>query len=223
MVKLNQICTIGRKIMNSYIIIICLIACIGAVATVFFKKDYSLLQKVNSAVYSLTTGAFLLCCNYILIYFKSVYGISGSYMNTLITVLSVSSFIGFILTIILSFKRNLSVSRIYSLLMLVVTVAFTINIFYSNPAYKFMAVVIIVLALLNIVMVTDSTEDLKSKPSISIYFTVNIINCIFWSVSLGMFIKKLSTAGDLSVILLAIGIIVAFIGTIVGFINFKRN
>lgn len=209
--------------MNTYIFIFGLIACLCTVIIEFFKKDFTVLQKVNSTVYTVSTGLFLICVNYILTYFKSVYGISNTYMNIITTVFSISTLIGFVFIIILNFFKNNYLSRIYSLVLLITAIAFSVNILYYNPTYKFMMVIVFVLTLLNITMMTNSTELLSKKTSVIIYFTVNILNCAFWSICLFLFTKKISAFDSLQIVLLAIFIIVAFSGTLLGIFTLKRK
>lgn len=209
--------------MNTILLIIGLVACLGSSVTLFFKKDFTLLKKLNSIVYTVATGLFLICLNYILEYFKTFFGILNSYMTIVSSVFLISSIIGFIIIMILSFVKSIAVSRIYSILMTVTMIAFLINILYYNPNYSFLSVVVVVLSLLNITMMINSTESLSSKASKVLYFTVNGLNCVFWSACLILFMKKLSSFESLSIILLAIFTVIAFLGTLIGIISLKRN
>ena len=213
--------------MSTIILILTLFSCISAIITVFLKKDFNVLQKINAVIYLFFVTAFISLLSSVINYLKTSFVVDYSYIDILNSLFMLTTFIGAVIITVGNFYKNKNFQkyayRLYDIGIVVFAVIMTINILYSNYSFKYMLAVLILSSALNISMMINSSENLKSLASKSIYFISNFLLGVFWLVCIVTFFNRLTNISSNVVIFIIMTLILSFNGLVFGLITVKKE
>ena len=193
-----------------------------------FKKKWSLLRRINGAVYISMLGVYSLFSEFLVNYIHVFYNSNYTYNYTLSSIISAINLTSVLIVLIGLFldktKFEKIVLPVLKLVVFIIYVAIIASLITSKLNNKFFIPIILLSLMFVEHFLVNTTENLNSKFSINTYFTVNIVISVFWIISIVALCIKISFNFDIQLILLAIlFILISFCSLYSGYKTIKKE
>lgn len=212
--------------MSTIIYVLTLISCVAAIIATFIKKDFSVLQKVNALIYLFFTAISIYLLSPVIDELKSTFNADYPYVDILSNLFLLITLISTCIVTTIKFYKNEKFQKnsfhIYDFGIIVFAAIMTINILYSNKEFTFMLSPLIIYSVINLQMMVNASEDLKTTSSKVLYFVTNGSLAVFWVACLIMLLKRVPDISASVTIIIISSLILAFCGLIFGLININK-
>lgn len=212
--------------MSTIVYVLTLISCVAAIIATFIKKDFSVLQKVNALIYLFFTAISIYLLSPVIDELKSTFNADYPYVDILSNLFLLITLISTCIVTAIKFYKNEKFQKnsfhIYDFGIIVFAAIMAINILYSNKEFTFMLSPLIIYSVINLQMMVNASEDLKTTSSKVLYFVTNGSLAVFWVACLIMLLKKVPDISASVTIIIISSLILAFCGLTFGLININK-